>query len=117
MPQPGHAPRRADVRDEVVAKPTIVPSSLKATAKRWTCSRAPMSSVSRRSSIHFTGRPISRLTRADERLLGMAVHLQAEAAADVRGDDADLRLVDVERVREHPAQRVRVLRRAVEGAA
>ena len=50
-----------------------------------------------------------------EQLLGVDVELGAEAAADRRGDDAELVLGDAERERQHDLQDVRDLRGGVEG--
>ena len=52
--------------------------------------------------------------RDGERLLGVDVELRAEAAADVGGDHADLRLGDAEHELQREAQDVRHLRRRPE---
>ena len=49
--------------------------------------------------------------KRDDELLAIEAVLDAEAAADVRGDDADRVLGHAEHVREHPAGAVRRLRR------
>ena len=56
--------------------------------------------------------PLGR--RGDDHLLGVHAGLAAEPAADERGDDSDLVLVDAERAGQQVVQEVRHLRRAVD---
>ena len=57
MPQPGQAEIEPTFAVKWLRRPTILPSALNATLKRWKCSRAPSSRASSRSSIHLTGLP------------------------------------------------------------
>ena len=56
-PQPGHAEIEPTLATKWLRRATILPSLVAPTLKRCTCSRAPSSSASSRSSIHFTGLP------------------------------------------------------------
>jgi hypothetical protein len=71
-----------------------------------------------RSPFHFTGRPDLLRRPEAHRLLGVDEDLGAEAAADVRRDDAQLVLGrDADEGREHEPRDMRVLARGVEGEA
>jgi hypothetical protein len=69
---------------------------------------------SERVSIHFTG--LARLAGCPgaEHLLPGDLELRAEPAPDLRGDDADLLLVDAEDERHEEADEVRHLGRGVD---
>ena len=66
---------------------------------------APMR-FSRRSSIHFTGRPERARRQHDRALLAEHEHLLAEPATDVAGDDVDVRLRQLEVAGEEVARAV-----------
>src|SRR5262245_63900864 len=73
------------------------PFASRASSAVETLSR-PCSSVtkpSRRSDVHFTGRP-KRLAAQHERGLGIGAALHAEAAADLTGDHVHIAVRDLE---------------------
>ena len=91
--------------------PRMCPSASKAivTVQRSLRDVPPATRFSRRSSIHFNGRPRYFDGERDTDLLAAEERLQAEAAADVLLHDADSGLGDAERPGEHRAHVVRVL--------
>ncbi len=91
----------------------ILPSFVAASSSVVTKSRPWIvaSAFSERSSIHFTGRAQPPGERDGEQLLGVDVELRAEAATDIGGDHAQLRLGHPERGGGEQPQDVRDLRR------
>ena len=85
-----------------------MPSRVAAISMCASCARPWMVAViaSERSSIHFTGAPTLRETRSGDELLGVAVELGAEAAADVGSDHPHLGLGHVAADRQERAHEV-----------
>ena len=70
--------------------------------------------LSERVATHFTGRRELLRRPQHERIVGERAALQAETAADIGRDDAQLIFGDVEHVRDLHAHAMRILRRGVE---
>ena len=80
-------------------------------------SRAWMSETndSKRSAMNLTGRPSSMAAAVVRHLVAVGVDLEAERAADIRGDDLHVVVGDAQRVREHALDHVRALAAGVDG--
>ena len=90
---------RARVADDAArACPMIVPSRLQPSSTYCTCPRPCGIAIrfSERVSTHFTGRCSRRAAAIDHAVLGREAGLAAERAADVRRDDTNASLVEVE---------------------
>ena len=84
---------------------------------RWSRAWMSVTKLSSRSATNFTGR-LQQLRQRDRRhLVRVGVHLDAERAADVLGDDAHLLLFQAEMLGEQVLHHVRRLRRVIRGHA
>ena len=98
-PSSGYAPASAVIRTR---RPVIVPSRRAPSSTSCTWARPWVMTVmlSVRVSTYRTGRAEPERERTDRHLLRVGRDLRAEPAADLRRDDADLRLLEAEDPRD-----------------
>ena len=92
----------------------MVPSRVQAISSSQSTSREWLVAIrcSRRSSIHFTGRPTWRRRERDQEILGIELAAHAEAAADIELDHVDGGLGDAQHGRQRAAVEEQDLGRA-----